>query len=316
MPGELLEFSYSAGTWTLRLDRPAAHRMEYLLELRRQEGGTETVPDAANPLRVAGAFGEHSVVEFPKYAAPWWLDAAPPGGTNIDGVTRSSDLPGELSWRVWTPAEVTEGQSTVLLLVHDGPEFDTLAGITRYAAALVAAGRLAPLRVALLAPGPRDERYSGNAAYARALARAVLPEIQKVAPSTAVIGMGASLGALSMLHLQRRHPGVVDGLFLQSGSFFHGRLDAQERRFPRFARIERFVSDTLRAESAPRPVPVTMTCGAIEENVENNRLMARALSAQGYDAALVEVADVHNYTAWRDALDPHLTDLVAKVARR
>jgi enterochelin esterase family protein len=38
--------------------------------------------------------------------------------------------------------------------------------------------------------------------------------------------------------------------------------------------------------------------------------MARALAAQGYDVALHEVRDVHNYVAWRDAFDPHLTQLL------
>ena len=56
-----------------------------------------------------------------------------------------------------------------------------------------------------------------------------------------------------------------------------------------------------------------MTCGAEEENIHNNRLMARALAAQGYDVALPEVADLHNYTGWRDAFDPHLTRLLQRL---
>jgi enterochelin esterase family protein len=59
-----------------------------------------------------------------------------------------------------------------------------------------------------------------------------------------------------------------------------------------------------------------MTCGTLEENLSNNRIMARALSAQGYDVTLREVRDVHSYTAWRDALDPWLTGLVREVARQ
>jgi enterochelin esterase family protein len=54
-----------------------------------------------------------------------------------------------------------------------------------------------------------------------------------------------------------------------------------------------------------------MTCGAEEENVHNNRLMASSLSAHGYGARLHEVPDLHNYTCWRDALHPHLTRLLA-----
>ena len=53
--------------------------------------------------------------------------------------------------------------------------------------------------------------------------------------------MGASLGALAMLHAHRMHPDLFGGLFLQSGSFFRQRLDRYERGFPRFGRISRFV---------------------------------------------------------------------------
>ena len=60
-------------------------------------------------------------------------------------------------------------------------------------------------------------------------------------------------------------------------------------------------------------MPVVMSCGCIEENVENNRLMTRALQAQGYDTRLVENRDVHTYTGWRDTFDPNLVDLVRRV---
>ena len=40
--------------------------------------------------------------------------------------------------------------------------------------------------------------------------------------------------------------------------------------------------------------------------------MARTLANQGYTAALHEVPDLHNYTAWRDAFEPHLTSLLAR----
>jgi enterochelin esterase family protein len=57
---------------------------------------------------------------------------------------------------------------------------------------------------------------------------------------------------------------------------------------------------------------IGMTCGLGEENLANNRLMAKALSRLGHDVALHEVPDAHTYTGWRDALDPHLVDLLAQ----
>ncbi|HLJ02680.1 MAG TPA: hypothetical protein VKT31_04525, partial [Solirubrobacteraceae bacterium] len=127
------------------------------------------------------------------------------------------------------------------------------------------------------------------------------------------VGMGASLGALAMLQAQRAWPGTFGGLFLQSGSFFVPRFDSHESQLPRYRRIVRFVRDVLRSRSHPEPVPTVMTCGAEEENVDNNRLMSAALAAQGYGAPLHEVTDLHNYTSWRDAFDPHLTGLLAQL---
>jgi enterochelin esterase family protein len=72
----------------------------------------------------------------------------------------------------------------------------------------------------------------------------------------------------------------------------------------------------LRSRAHRDTLPVAMTCGAEEENIHNNRLMASALTAQGYSAELNEVPDLHNYTSWRDAFDPHLTRLLARVWSR
>lgn len=98
-------------------------------------------------------------------------------------------------------------------------------------------------------------------------------------------------------------------------TFFSPRFDSHERRFPYYQRVVRFVGDVHLGRRPARPVPVVLTCGAIEENVENNRLMAGALRAGGYPATLHEVPDMHNYTAWRGAFDPHLTRLLQQMCR-
>jgi enterochelin esterase family protein len=127
-----------------------------------------------------------------------------------------------------------------------------------------------------------------------------------------VVGVGASLGALAMLHAQRRYPAGFGGLFLQSGSFFQPRYDRQESGFQRYLRIVRFTGRVLRSADGPA-VPVALTCGAVEENLANNRDMALVLRAQGYAVSFAEVPDAHNWTGWRDALDPHLTTLLQQV---
>jgi enterochelin esterase family protein len=122
--------------------------------------------------------------------------------------------------------------------------------------------------------------------------------------------VGASLGALAILHAHVRHPRVFDGLFLQSGSFFRQRSDKQESSFPRYRRITRFVGGVLRGANPGRPIPVALTAGTAEENLSNNRALARSLGAQGYSAWLAEIPDAHNWTCWRDAFDPNLPALI------
>src|SRR5271163_566772 len=79
------------------------------------------------------------------------------------------------------------------------------------------------------------------------------------------------------------------------------------RYYPRMVRFVASVPDGT--VPAGRPVPTVLTCGAIEENVADNRLMTEALRARGHPAVLHEQPGLHNYTAWRDAFDPHLTRL-------
>ena len=158
--------------------------------------------------------------------------SAPPAGETRALEVPSRPLRARVEVTLWSPAGVADGTPLPLLAVHDGPEYEARTGLTAIVAGLAGGGRIAPHRVALLAPGPRDEWYSASAFYARALAGEVLPAIGRaVAVDGAPVGIGASLGGLAMLHAQRRHPGAFGGLFLQSGSFFMPRFDHMEKDF-------------------------------------------------------------------------------------
>jgi enterochelin esterase family protein len=305
-------FARDGDAWVLTLDVPQLARLEYELEVEDADGDRVTVADPGNPLRAPGAFGEKSVMRAEGYEEPAWLTAPAVTGTYEAFAIRGRGLGASVEGRVWSPADSDPAEPLPLLVAHDGPEYDALASLTRFAGTQIAAGALPPHRVALLAPGPRDEWYSASALYSRALYVDVIPGLPAVVAG-APVGMGASLGALAMLVAQRRAPHTFAALFLQSGSFFVPRLDSQESGFSRYARIVRVVRAMRKGSELARPIPVALTCGSTEENVFNNRVMARALAEQGYDARLDEVPDRHNYTAWRDALDPHLVRLLAKV---
>jgi len=314
LPADRLVFAAVPGGWSLRLPRPPVRRMEYRLALRHRDGRREEVCAPGNPRRARGAFGDKSVAELPGYAPPAWLAAPTVEGGYVELSVPARGLPVDVGVRLWSPVEVAATEPLPLLVVHDGPEYDRLAAVTTFAAAMIRSGQVPVHRVALVAPGDRNAWYSANVRYAQALAGAVLPAIRTAAGvSGPVIGMGVSLGALAMLHAQRRHRGLLGGLFLQSGSFFDPALDPQERGFSGFTPVTRFVGRVLRGTAPGDPVPTTLTCGTAEENLDNNRQLASALRSQGYDVRLVEVPDAHNYVAWRDALHPALTDLLGAV---
>jgi enterochelin esterase family protein len=292
-------FARDGDEWVLTIDPPGIARLEYQLVLEHADGTTETVCDPANPERAPGAFGEKSVMLTPEYEPPSWLHADAVEGEVHELAVRARGLGTNMQVRLW------DGGGAPLLVVHDGPEYDRLASLTRYSGAMIASGALPPHRVALLAPVDRDDWYSASRRYAQALTSDVLRALNPVD----AVGMGASLGALAMLHAHVRRP--FAGLFLQSGSFFVMRHDAHEERFSRFSRVIRAVRELKRDAGVPERV--TMTCGALEENLANNREMALALAEQEFDVELHVVPDMHNYIGWRDALHPHLTHLLLRV---
>lgn len=309
----LLDMHRREDGFELWLDRPAVRRMEYLFELVHEDGSTSRVLDPGNEMSVDGAFGEKSVLEFPDYVAPRWLSGPASVGEQVELPVQSRRLGATMPARLWHGAETPPDQPVPLLVVQDGFEFDSYADITAWAAAAVARGWLPPFRLALLHPEKRIEWYAANPAYAGALVEEMLPAIgEKVAIAGRPVLTGASLGGLAALHAHLLHPGVWDGLFLQSGSFFTALPEGREKSL---RAIPPFVADVHAASMLAEPVRTALTAGVIERNLPNIRRMAGTLSARGYPAELHELPDGHNYTAWRDSLHPHLTTLLAHVWR-
>lgn len=297
-------FEWSDGAWRLAFARPEVDRLEYLIGI---DGAF--VPDPSNPLRAPGPFGDKSVVEWPEYRPPEWLDTIADTGPVEPFEIRCRRLVARVQVLLYSTPE-PPGVDAPLLVVHDGPEYAEYAGLTRFLDAMSWQERIPPLHAALIQPVDRNETYSASALYAGALVRELLPAIAKRAPHRVRIGIGASLGALAMLHAHRRHPKTFDGLLLQSGSFFRQRFDKYESGFPRYRRITRFVGTVLRGDGVERQIPIALTCGAAEENRANNEAVAEALVYQRYPAWISPVRDGHTWTCWRDSLDPHLPALI------
>lgn len=393
------------GQWVARIPRPPVDRLEYLLLVDWRDGGESMITDPANPHRARGVFGDHSLLELPGYAPPWWIavaDAAeaqsrrdaqaalaaqrraggqrttpwrraralstrapglvpvpdpgagspgpnppaegiasvrvrprhpdddrlrrsrvpqpaPAGALVVDpdqdpGPIVDEDAEVAVTGQLHVPSDSTPTEALPLLVVHDGPEYADLAQLLRYLSTIARIDPGLRSRVLLLAPVDRDRSYSASPAYARALVTGMLPKVRRaVATRGPLVGMGASLGGLALLHAAVTHPGTFGGVFSQSGSFFRPRTDGQERGYRFYHRIVRFVDSVGVEPERLAGLRVTMTCGTGEENLANNRSMARRLQRAGVPAELIENPDGHNYTGWRDALDPGLRHLLATV---
>lgn len=310
-----LAFDRTDGGWGYWLRRPPVDRLEYQIECTDSGGGIHTLLDETNPRRAPGVFGDHSVLEFPSYTEPVWLGWPAPAGSRTDlALPHGHGLRRDLLVTVVTSAGLADTDAAPLLLVHDGPEMDRLAALTRYSAAMVAAGVLPPHRVALLAPPDRDAWYSASPAYARSLARHAVPALMSALPTRGrPVLAGASLGALAALHAEWTTPGTFGGLFLASGSFFQMRFDSQEAGHGRFPRIDAAVQRIVDSPQAPTEAPIAMVCGTGEENWENNQAMAHALTRMGRHVGVTPFRDGHTWVGWRDALHPALTTLLATV---
>ena len=197
--------------WRLAVPRPAANRLEYVLDLAYRSGRRSVEPDPANDLRAPGPFGDKSVIEFPGYEPPEWVsdeDSAPGSLTELplESVRLRTTVPALL----WSAADTDPQRPLPLLLVHDGPEYAHYSALVRLLDHLVDFGEVPELRAALLPPpGNRNEMYSASARYANALAADLVPACSSGADSDRPpVLLGASLGALAALHAHPQ-PGPV-----------------------------------------------------------------------------------------------------------
>lgn len=301
--------------WTLAVPRPPVHRLEYRLLVTGDDGTTQVVLDPDNPRTVPTAFGERSVAHLPEYREPAWRTASRLQATHGDRTVDTAV--GAVPVTTWAPTDLPDTTAAPLLVVHDGPDYDRLADLGTWAAALVASGRVPRFRMALLQPVRRAEWYAVHPQWPTAVASIV----EAVAADRAVRGplvvMGASLGGLASLQVGLSDLTVaadlhVGGVFSQSGSFFQPHLDPQESKYPFFDRIASWVAEVAsRAAAAPR-LDVALTCGSHEENHPNNLAMVEVLARAGHRVSLAPLPDLHNYTAWRDGLAPSLDDLIVR----
>ena len=181
-------FEQVEGGWELRLTDLPVDRLEYLLDVDGDLG-----PDSTNPQTVDGAFGAHSWVALDGYRPPAWLTHEQVLSEQA-GVIVEDTPAGDIEVTLWAPADADGDEPLPMLYAHDGPEMAAYGALLDYVGAGIATGALPRMRVALLTPGPRNQRYAANPAYAAALTGHVVPALAALPTDHLPVLTGQSLG--------------------------------------------------------------------------------------------------------------------------
>lgn len=233
-----------------------------------------------------------------------------------DFYAPSLGLQHDVPVRLW-PHDVPDDRPLPLLVVNDGPEYDDLAHLTEHMGELMASGRVVPHRVALLEPvwGFRNDWYGASPAYHDTLAKSIIPEIRnRVAVVGPIAGMGASLGAISLLGTEYTYPGTFGALRLQSTAFHHPHPDfdgGENDIYGEYGRVAGLVEKIASTPLATNMLQIGITwCDRIE--YRGNTIMSNVLSRQEHVLEGGLVPGGHNYASWEQTYEPVLANVLER----
>ncbi|GAP13625.1 enterochelin esterase [Longilinea arvoryzae] len=278
------------GRWQVSLDFPADTYMEYIFILDGQR-----VMDPKNPHKVNNGTGSWNNYFYMPEAAP-------------SPFTRRRSRAGELMrFRLEDEIRLLNLRREVvlyqpaapgpypLLVVYDGTDYLHRGAITQVVDNLVAAGRIRPVALALVAnAGPaRFVEYACNDSTVSFITNKVVPLAQEHMPLIDVQThpgaygiLGASMGGLMALYTGLRNPRMFGSVLCQAGAFC-----MFEEDFSIFDLIDR--------PEIP-PIRVWMDVGRFDFLYADNLRMWNLLRQKGYAIDYHETHTGHNYTAWRN----------------
>ena len=193
------------------------------------------------------------------------------------------------------------------MLVYDGPDYQRRASLTTVVDNLIAAGRIQPIALAMVANGrdARTSEYGSSEGSMVWLQEVVLPlarehlSLVDVDEAPGAFGvLGASMGGLMSLYTALRMPGMFGRVLSQSGAFHIGSYVTG-------------VVDLVQ-HLPVQPLRIWMDVGRYEWLLQSNREMHTLLRSRGYDVTYNEYNGGHAYVAWRDDLVQGLQDLYSQ----
>jgi enterochelin esterase-like enzyme len=293
--------------WAHTLTLPADAYIEYAFALSRRERLT----DPFNPHVVwNGVDGFNHVFIMPDCDMTD-LVARKKGvqrGTLTEHAVISYDTTASSPRQVWLYQPPVD-QPVPLIVVWDGTDYLRRAYLTNIVDNLIAAGRIEPVALALLANGreARFVEYNENDVTLYFALQFVIPLAQKelklidykAQPGSYGV-LGASMGGLMALWAGVRMPEVFGRVISQSGAFGIA-PDGRE-----------MIIDKLIKLGEGKGIKIWQDVGTLEWLLEGNRQMNRLLRDNGYDVTYHEFAGGHNYTMWSNTVWRALEALFGK----
>jgi enterochelin esterase-like enzyme len=282
------------GIWARTLPLPRDAYIEYAYS---QDGWH--LADPFNPRSVSNGLGARNHYFYMPDAVPTpWIahERGRPLGSLTRHVVRADHLVvgGERAVYLYRPPV---SDPSPLLVVLDGRDYLRRARLARMVDNLIAAGRIRPLALAMVANGgqARYVEYACNdstVSFLRSrvvpLARAQLNLVDLDTHPGAYGLLGASMGGLCALYTALRAPSMFGHAISQSGAFALGALGSDP-----------VVFDLVR-HLPNAPVKIWMDVGSYEQLLPANQRMQALLRQRGYDVTYREYHGGHNYSVWRD----------------
>ncbi|MGE5221787.1 MAG: alpha/beta hydrolase-fold protein [Omnitrophica WOR_2 bacterium] len=297
----------SANIWTYRLSLPADAYIEY-----NYVSDGRRIPDPYNSCLISNGVGEYNQYFYM------------PGATQPSSTVNDKNIPrGKITpYQVETDELAATKKRLVylyqppvskpaaLLVVLDGKDYLSRAGLARVVDRLVASQQIQPVAMALVDNGRKARlvEYACSEATLAFLQYKVLPlaesnlDLVRRASSPGSYGiLGASMGGLMALFTGLRLPELFGRVLSQSGAF-------------NFAGEAPLVFDLVKNNPA-RSLQVWMDVGIFESNLDVNRTMQNLLVSQGYPVVYQEYNAGHNYTAWGNQIGKGLAALYGQQSR-
>ncbi len=277
--------------WYLNKTFEADARLDYKFVVN----GTNWLLDPRNPHQVTGGFGPNSELRMPKYIPPPEIeyDANIPHGVVKDSTVYSAHLKNSRRMKIYLPPGYAGTDKTFpMILVHDGPDYVSLAKMNIVVDNLIHQRRIEPVIIFFVPPVDRTDEYAGakQELFTDFIIKELMPHLEAHYPvdrnPARRLVMGASNGGNISLFLALYNSDMFGNVAAQS-SYIQPSIDAA---FRNSEKIELKLYLDLGTYDIPVLIPLV-------------RNFIPVLQQKGYEFKYQEFHDGHSWGNWRAHLD-------------